>query len=111
MSRYVRSLHLPGKAVPRLLAMCPKSGQLTAHSWADLTLHLFSVNGGHLASAEGTEKLHALRVSPDGRFLLSGGAKGVLTLRHAHSLQVCLIAGHVTGLRGPCFLPGIHTSS
>ena len=84
----MRSLHLPGKAVPRLLAMCPKSGQLSVHSWADLALHLYTLNGRHLATAEGTEKLHALAVSPDGRLLLSGGAKGVLTLRQAHSLQV-----------------------
>ena len=79
---------MPGKAVPRLLVMCPKRGQLTVHSWTDLGLHLYTLNGRHLASEEGTEKLHALTVSPDGSFLLSGGAKGVLSIRHAHSLQV-----------------------
>ena len=72
----MRSLHLPGKAVPRLLAMCPKSGQLSVHSWADLALHLYTLNGRHLATAEGTEKLHALAVSPDGRFAAVWGGQG-----------------------------------
>ena len=87
--RYVRSLKLPGGVVPHLLALDPVAGLLAAHSWGDLALHLHSLNARHLGSAEGSEKLHALRFTPDGRFLLACGAKGVLTLRWAHSLQVC----------------------
>ena len=86
--RYVRSLKLPGGVVPHLMALDPVGGLLVSHSWGDLQLHLHTLNGRHLASVEGSEKLHALRLTPDGRFLLTAGAKGVLTLRWAHSLQV-----------------------
>lgn len=53
------------------------------------------MNGRHLVSAEGTEKLSALVMTPDGKLVLSGGARGVVTLRWLHSLQVSsLIRAH-----------------
>ncbi len=39
-------------------------------------------------SAEGTERLASAVASADGRFLLTGGAKGLIVLRWLHSLQV-----------------------
>ena len=39
-------------------------------------------------SAEGTERLAAVVASADGRFVLTGGAKGLIVLRWLHSLQV-----------------------
>lgn len=86
--RYVRTIFLPGKAPPVRLVMAPSDGFLLAHSWADLGLHLFTVNGRLLTSAEGTERLNALVIPPDGKLLLTGGAKGLVTLRWLHSLQV-----------------------
>ncbi|KAK9824084.1 hypothetical protein WJX72_007613 [[Myrmecia] bisecta] len=96
--RYVRTLVLPDSAPPSLLAIAPGLGMLIAHSQQDLALHAYTINGRHLVSAEGTEKLRALAVSPDGRFLLTGGAKGTVTLRWLHSLQVVL---RYEGGRGP----------
>jgi hypothetical protein len=52
------------------------------------------VNGRHLVSAEGSERLAAMAVSPDGRFLLTAGAKGMVVLRWLHSLQVHWTDGH-----------------
>ena len=84
----MRALRLPGGVAPNLLALAPQLGVLVAHSWQDLALHAFTINGRHLVTCEGNERLSALAVSPDGRFLLTGGAKGLVTLRWLHSLQV-----------------------
>lgn len=90
LSRYVRKLRLPGGAPPMLLSIAPGPGMLVAHSWADLGLHVFNVNARHLVSAEGNERLNALAVTPDGRFLLTGGQRGVVSLHWLHSLEVIL---------------------
>lgn len=47
------------------------------------------INGRLLVAAESTERLAAGVATPDGRFLLTGGAKGCVRLRWLHSLQVC----------------------
>jgi uncharacterized protein YigE (DUF2233 family) len=73
-----------------LLAMAAGPGVLVVHSWADLGLHVLNVNGRHLVSAEGNERLNALAVTPDGRFVLTGGQRGVISLHWLHSLQVGL---------------------
>ncbi|DBA78126.1 TPA: hypothetical protein ACH3X2_008097 [Trebouxia sp. C0005] len=86
--RYVRCLHLPGNAPPKLLAIAPGPGILLAHSWQSLAMHAYTINGRHVVSAEGIEQLNAFAVSADGRFVLTGGAKGVINLRWIHSLQV-----------------------
>ena len=61
---------------------------LVAHSWADLGLHVFNVNGQHLVSCTGNERLSALAVTPSGHFLLTGGLRGVVSLHWLHSLEV-----------------------
>lgn len=86
--RYVRTILLPEKVPPVRLAFSPSEGFLLAHSWADLSLHLFTVNGRRLVSAEGTERLNAVQILPEGKLLLTGGGKGMVTLRWLHSLQV-----------------------
>jgi hypothetical protein len=84
----MRTVWLPEKVPPVRLSISGADGFLLAHSWADLGLHLFTVNGRRLVSAEVTERLNALLVPPEGKLLLSGGAKGLVTLRWLHSLQV-----------------------
>ena len=37
---------------------------------------------------ETMERIHALTVTPDGRFVITGGEKGALTVRHTHDLRV-----------------------
>ncbi|KAK9837038.1 hypothetical protein WJX84_000368 [Apatococcus fuscideae] len=88
--RYIRCLSLPEAVVPALLAAAAGQGMLVAHSWQDLSLHAYTINGRHLVSAEGNERLKAMVVSPDGRFLLTGGCKGFITLRWLHSMEVVL---------------------
>lgn len=88
LSRYIRYLHLPNRVAVRTLAVAAGPAVLLAHSWGDLALHALSVNGRPLVSMEGTERLHALACSPDGRMCVTGGAKGTITLRWLHSLQV-----------------------
>ena len=84
----MRCLNLPGNAPPQLLAIAPGPGILLAHSRQSLAIHAYTINGRHMASTEGTEQLNAFAVSADGRFLLTGGARGIITLRWIHSLQV-----------------------
>lgn len=86
--RYVRMLQLPERAPPQLLVVAPSPGILLAHDWKNLAIHAYTINGRHLATAECKERLSAFAVSADGRFLLTGGVKGVITLRWLHSLQV-----------------------
>ncbi len=94
--RYVRKMRLAGGAPPVLLAVAPGPGMLVVHSWADLGLHVFNVNGRHLVSADGNERLAALAISPDGHFLLTGGQRGVASLHWLHSLEVrCFTLRHL----------------
>lgn len=87
-------MRLPGDVAAAHLVAAAATARLVAHSHQDLGLHACSVHGRHIVSAECSERLSALAVSPDGRFLLTGGAKGAITLRWLHSLQVgcqCLV--------------------
>ena len=110
----MRTLSLPGGVAPSLLAIAPHLGLLVAHSPDDLALHSFTINGRLAVSAEGSERLSSLAVSPDGRFLLTGGAKGLVTLRWLHSLQVsvtpCLLLGPTRSVQ-QCFLRRVSQQS
>lgn len=83
-------LQLPGSAPPQLLVIAPGPGVLLAHDWKNLAIHAYTINGRHLATSECKERLNAFAVSADGRFLLTGGVKGVITLRWLQSSQVTL---------------------
>ena len=58
-----------------------------------LTLSTHGINSPSdappLATANATERLHALTLSPDGRFLVTGGEKGAVVVRNCHDLRVC----------------------
>ena len=83
-------LQLPGSAPPQLLVIAPGPGVLLAHDWKNLAIHAYTINGRHMATSECKERLNAFAVSADGRFLLTGGVKGVITLRWLQSSQVTL---------------------
>ena len=87
----MRKLRLQDDVAPTLLAIAPGSGMLVAHSWADLGLHVFNINGKHLVSCTGNERLSALAVTTSGHFLLTGGLRGVVSLLWLHSLEVFLL--------------------
>src|SRR5947209_5632397 len=88
LRRYVRKVRLPGGAAASLLAAAPGPALLAAHCGADLALHVLSCNGRLLVSACAAERLSAMAPSPDGRFLVTGGARGVASLLWLHSLEV-----------------------
>ncbi len=85
--RYVRKVRLPGGAPASLLAVAPGPALLAAHCGADLGLHVLSCNGRLLVSACAAERLAAIVPSPCGRFLVTGGARGVASLLWLHSLE------------------------
>lgn len=111
--RYIRTLQLPASVPPTLLRVAPYLGLILAHSHSDLQLHVLTINGRHLVSADTHERLSAAELSPDGRLLLTAGNQGTVTLRWLHSLQVVL---RYDAGRGPltalaitpedCFLAG-----
>ncbi len=108
--RYVRKMRLAGGIPPVLLALASGPGMLVVHSWADLGLHVFNVNGRHLVSADGNERLAALAISPDGHFLLTGGQRGVASLHWLHSLEVPHPAMCPAPLTAECALGGTATT-
>jgi WD40 repeat protein len=60
---------------------------LSVYLQSDLSLYVFTTNGQLLCGDEVGEKLYAMRISDDGRFLLTGGALCALTVRRLHSLE------------------------
>ena len=70
-------MRLPGGAAASLLAVAPGPALLAVHCGADLALHVLSCNGRLLVSGCAAERLSAMAPSPDGRFLVTGGARGV----------------------------------
>lgn len=105
-------MRLPGGVAPSLLATSPHSGHLIAHS-VDLSLHSFTLNGRLQQSADCTERFSAMAVSPDGRFILTGGMKGIITLMWLHSFQVLLPRLSVSYAtdKSAFMLQGLHSES
>lgn len=85
--RYVRSLRHPsGCALSKLIAS--RHGRVVFYSDEDLSLHMFSINGKHLASSESNGRLNCLQLSGCGEFLLCAGDQGQVFMRSMHSLEV-----------------------
>jgi hypothetical protein len=55
---------------------------------SELALHVFTVNGRHMASEAVGERLFALTISQDGEFVLMGGEGRSLTVRYLHNLSL-----------------------
>lgn len=85
--RYVRSLRHPsGCALSKLVAS--RHGRIVFYADDDLSLHLYSINGKHLASSESNGRLNCVELSRCGDFLACAGDQGQIVVRSMHSLQV-----------------------
>ncbi|KAH7652235.1 Concanavalin A-like lectins/glucanases protein [Dioscorea alata] len=85
--RYVRSIkHPSGCALSKLVAS--QHGRLVFYSENDLGLHMYSINGKHIASSESNGRLNCLELSSCGDFLVCAGDHGHVVLHSMHSLDV-----------------------
>uniref|UniRef100_A0A162A6C6 BEACH domain-containing protein n=1 Tax=Daucus carota subsp. sativus TaxID=79200 RepID=A0A162A6C6_DAUCS len=85
--RYVRSLRHPsGIPVSKLVAS--HHGRIVFYADEDLSLHLYSINGKQLATAECNGRLHCIKLSSCGEFMLSAGDQGQIVVRSMKSLEV-----------------------
>ncbi|KAL6629117.1 hypothetical protein ACP70R_028882 [Stipagrostis hirtigluma subsp. patula] len=84
---YVRSIRHPsGAGLSKLVAS--QHGRLVLYSDSDLSLHMYSINGKHLASSESNSRVNCMELSCCGEFMVCGGDHGQIVLRSMHSLNV-----------------------
>lgn len=85
--RYVRSLRHPsGCAVSKLVVS--RHGRVVLYADDDLSLHLYSINGKHIASSESNGRLNCVELSRCGHFLVCAGDQGQLVVRCMYTLEV-----------------------
>lgn len=110
--RYVRSIRHPtGSPLSKLAAS--RHGRIILYSEDDLSLHLYSINGKHIASSESNGRLNCLELSSCGEFMVCAGDQGQIVVRSMSSLEIVKkysgIAKVVTSLAvtpEDCFLAG-----
>uniref|UniRef100_J3L9U4 BEACH domain-containing protein n=2 Tax=Oryza brachyantha TaxID=4533 RepID=J3L9U4_ORYBR len=84
---YVRSIRHPsGAGLSKLVAS--QHGRLIFYSDSDLSLHMYSINGKHIASSEANGRLNCMELSCCGEFVVCAGDHGHIVLRSMHSLDV-----------------------
>ncbi|WVZ77789.1 hypothetical protein U9M48_025613 [Paspalum notatum var. saurae] len=84
---YVRSIRHPsGAGLSKLVTS--QHGRLVIYSDSDLSLHMYSINGKHIASAESNSRLNCMELSCCGEFMVCAGDHGQIVLRSMHSLDV-----------------------
>ncbi|XAR62070.1 hypothetical protein NMG60_11016665 [Bertholletia excelsa] len=114
---YVRSLQHPsGSALSKLVASC--HGRVVFYADDDLSLHMYSINGRHIASSESNGRLHCVELSSCGSFLVCAGDQGQIFVRSMHSLEVVRkytgvgkIVTSLTVTPEECFLAGTRDGS
>lgn len=85
--RYVRSIQHPsGSAISKLVAS--KHGRLVIYADSDLSLHMYSINGKHIASSESNGRLNCVELSACGDFLVCAGDHGQVVVRSMQSLDI-----------------------
>lgn len=85
--RYVRSLRHPSRSPLSKLAVS-RHGQVVLYADDDLSLHLYSVNGRHISTAESNGRLSCLELSSCGEFLVCAGDQGQIVVRSMNSLEI-----------------------
>ncbi|XBI45636.1 hypothetical protein VPH35_110081 [Triticum aestivum] len=84
---YVRSIRHPsGAGLSKLVAS--QHGRIVFYSDSDLSLHMYSINGKHIASSESNGRLNCMELSCCGEFMVCAGDHGQIVLRSMHSLGV-----------------------
>lgn len=63
-------------------------GEVVVHSWTDLALHRFSLNGAHLTTGASATPLSCLLIPGGGDYLLTGRQDGVIGVYTLHNLQM-----------------------
>lgn len=85
--RYIRSLRHPsGSALSKLVAS--RHGRIMFYADDDLSLHLYSINGKHLAASESNGRLNCVELSDCGEFLVCAGDQGQIVVRSMNSLEI-----------------------
>ncbi|XP_015579782.2 BEACH domain-containing protein B isoform X1 [Ricinus communis] len=85
--RYIRSLRHPsGSALSKLVAS--RHGRIVFYADDDLSLHLYSINGKHLATSESNGRLNCVELSGCGEFLVCAGDQGQVVVRSMNTLDV-----------------------
>lgn len=85
--RYIRSLRHPsGSALSKLVAS--RHGRIVIYADDDLSLHLYSINGKHLAASESNGRLNCIELSGCGEFLVCAGDQGQIVVRSMNTLEV-----------------------
>ncbi|CAJ2641153.1 unnamed protein product [Trifolium pratense] len=85
--RYVRSLRHPsGCPISKLVVS--QHGQIVIYADDDLSLHLYSINGKHLAASESNGRLNTIQLSKCGEFLVGAGDQGQIVVRSINTLEV-----------------------
>ncbi|KAL1821830.1 hypothetical protein ACET3Z_016699 [Daucus carota] len=115
--RYVRSLRHPsGSPLSKLVASC--HGRIVLYADEDLSLHLYSINGKHLATSESNGRLNCVELSSCGEFLVCAGDQGQIVVRSMNSLEVVRryngvgkVITSLTVTQEECFLAGTKDGS
>ncbi|KAB5568810.1 hypothetical protein DKX38_002603 [Salix brachista] len=85
--RYVRSLcHPSGNALSKLVAS--RHGRIVLYADEDLSLHLYSINGKHLATSESNGRLNCVELSKCGEFLVCAGDQGQIVVRSMNTFDI-----------------------
>lgn len=64
-----------------------KHGKLVVHM-QDYGLHTYTINGKRLSSKDAGEKLHDMRICPNGEALVTGGERCHVLIRSLHNLEI-----------------------
>lgn len=84
---YVRSIRHPSGSALSKLAVS-QHGRLVFYADNDLSLHMYSINGKHIASSECNGRLNCIELSNCGEYLVCAGDQGQIFLRSMHSLDI-----------------------
>ena len=102
--QFIRSMDdMVGAPIDVVLATTP--GYLVAHSFKDLSIHLFWINGQHRAATYAAVKTPTFAVNSHSNVLVCGGVDGLILLRTLWNLETLYqidLSAHL-GITSLCF--------